>query len=279
MIIRLILIELYKVFKKWRAYIGFIGITVLITLIQYSMYTRGRNHLRHMTYNMKLPFGSPEDFLNGYTIAYFMMHALLLQLPFLIIIVVGELLAGEAVGGTFRILVTRPVSRFSLLSAKYISGIIYTCLLLLWFIFLSLGIGIVIFGTGNMLVMSKGPLIIPYTEVPYRFIYAYLFSALAMISIASLAFLFSSFVENAMGPIISTITVVIVFTIISNINIDIFQDLRHFIFTNYIPNWKLFFENPLDKVKIIKSVIVLAGHSAAFYLLSLYIFQKKDILS
>jgi len=100
-----------------------------------------------------------------------------------------------------------------------------------------------------------------------------------MMVVASLAFLLSSLVENAIGPIVTTMAIIIAFIIISAIDIEIFQKIKPFLFTNYMNSWRMLFDDPVDIHKILESVVVLAGHIAVFFGVTVYIFHKKDILT
>jgi len=276
----LVKIELYKIFKKWRTYIGFIAIGLLASIIHTAMVFEGSNTVDFMTRNIQQSFVFVGNLLNGYLISYIILTSLAVHIPFLIALVAGDLLAGEATAGTYRILVTRPVSRFQIITAKFIAGLIYSTLLVLWLAFVSLVIGIIIFGTGELLVTNGGMIIIfEKSDVLWRFILAYGFAALGMSVVATLAFLFSSLVENAIGPIVSTMAVIIVFIIISAIQVDLFQSIKPYLFTNYILNWHLFFDDPLDFAEIFKSIGILFGHIIFFYSLALFLFKRKDILS
>ena len=278
--IEIINIELYKIFKKWRTYIGFFAIAVLIPVIQIAMLIEGGKSINFMTRSLQQSFVFVGNLLNAYLVSYLILNALAVHIPFLVALVTGDLLAGEATAGTYRVLITRPVSRMKLLTSKFFAGIIYTTLLVLWLSILSLGLGIIIFGVGELIVLKPTTVIIfARSDVLWRFLLAYGFAILSMSVVASLAFLFSSLVENAIGPIITTMAVIIVFFIVSAIEIDIFQTIRPYLFTNYILSWRLFFDDPIDVSEILKSVAVLFGHIIVFYGLTAYIFKRKDILT
>jgi ABC-2 type transport system permease protein len=278
--IKIINIELYKIFKKWRTYIGFFAIAVLIPVIQIAMLIEGGKSINFMTRSLQQSFVFVGNLLNAYLVSYLILNALAVHIPFLVALVTGDLLAGEATAGTYRLLITRPVSRMKLVTSKFFAGIIYTTLLVLWLSILSLGLGIIIFGVGELIVIKPTTVIIfARSDVLWRFLLAYGFAILSMSVVASLAFLFSSLVENAIGPIITTMAVIIVFFIVSAIEIDIFQTIRPYLFTNYILSWRLFFDDPIDVSEILKSVAVLFGHIVVFYGLAAYIFKRKDILT
>jgi ABC-2 type transport system permease protein len=278
--ITLINIELYKIFKKWRTYIGFIAIGILVPIIHIAMVFEGKNTIDFMTRNIQQSFVFVGNLLNTYLISYIVLTSLTVHIPFLITLVAGDLLAGEATAGTYRLMLTRPVTREKFVTAKFIAGIIYTNLLILWLALMSLVVGYFIFGVGELLII-RGEMIIIFEQkdVLWRFLCAYGFASLGMTVVASLAYLFSSLVENAIGPIVGTMAVIIVFVILSAINVDLLQSIRPYLFTNYISSWQLFFDDPIDMPEILKSIGVLALHVVLFFGATLIIFKRKDILT
>jgi ABC-2 type transport system permease protein len=279
-LIKLIRIELYKIFKKWRTYIGFLAIAVLVPVIQIAMLIEGEKSLNFMTRNLQQSFIFVGNLLNGYLITYLILGSLYIHIPFLIALVAGDLLAGEATSGTYRILIIRPISRLNLVTSKFFAGLIYTYTLILWLALISLGLGILIFGTGELIVLKSSQIIIfAKSDVFWRFLLAFAFASLSMSVVTALAFLFSSLVENAIGPIVSTMAVIIVFIVISAIEINIFQTIKPYLFTTYMSSWRLFFDDSINYPEILKSCLILAGHVVLFFGAATVIFKRKDILS
>lgn len=278
--ITLINIELYKIFKKWRTYIGFIAIGILVPIIHIAMVFEGKNTIDFMTKNIQQSFVFVGNLLNTYLISYIVLTSLTIHIPFLIALVAGDLLAGEATSGTYRLMLTRPVTRGKFVTAKFIAGVIYTNLLILWLAVMSLVVGYFIFGVGELLVI-RGDMVIIFEkqDVLWRFLCAYGFASLGMTVVASLAYLFSSLVENAIGPIVGTMAVIIVFVILSALNVDLLQPIRPYLFTTYISSWQLFFNDPIDIPVILKSIGILTLHIVLFFGTTLIIFKKKDILT
>ena len=97
--------------------------------------------------------------------------------------------------------------------------------------------------------------------------------------VASLAFFFSSIVSNAIGPIISTMALIVSFLIISNLPLDILKEAKPYFFTTYLNDWQLFFEQTLNMTAILNAVAILSAHIAGLFLLTYYFFRKKDILT
>jgi ABC-2 type transport system permease protein len=276
----LIMIELYKIFKKWRSYIGFLVIAVIVPVINFAMLAEGQRSLDFMTRNLQQSFVFVGNLLNGYLISYFILTSLAVHIPFLITLVAGDLLAGEATAGTYRLLITRPVSRFKIVTSKFIAGLIYSNLLVFWLALISLGLGISIFGVGELIVIkSSGIIIFAREDVLWRFIIAYGFAALSMTLVTALAFFFSSLVENAIGPIISTMAVIIVFLILSNIQVDFFRNIEPYLFTTYMSSWRKLFDDPVDYAGFFKAVAILGGHIIVLFSLTAFIFNRKDILT
>lgn len=280
MIFTLIKIELLKIFRKWRTYIGFGAIGILVPLLHLAMYLEGQKSLEFVTRGLRDSFMMVGNLLNGYWISYIILNALTIHIPFLIALVAADLLAGEATAGTYRILVTRPVSRMQIVTSKFIAGNIYTISLVLWLAFMSLVVGLIIFGTGELIVLRPGSIIVfEKNDILWRFFFAYGFAALSMGVVCSLAILFSSLVENAIGPIVSTMAVIIIFIIISAFDVEILKAMRPYLFTSYMMKWREFFADPLDVSEIVKAVLVLSAHIIIFFTATVLIFRRKDILS
>jgi len=256
------------------------AIGALVPIIQIAMMFEGERSLDFMTRNLQQSFIFVVNLLNGYLLSYIILNMLVIHIPFLVTLVAGDLLAGEATAGTYRLLITRPISRLKLVTAKFIAGVIYTNLLVLFLAVISLGLGYFIFGFGELIVIkSTSVIIFAREDVFWRFILGYGFASLSMLVVTSLAFLFSSLVENAIGPIMTTMAIIIVFVIISAINIEFFQTLRPYMFTTYMNSWRLFFDDPVDYSEILKSMGILAGHVCALFGITVYLFSRKDILT
>ncbi len=280
MIMTLVKIELLKIFRKWRTYIGFIAIGILVPLLHLAMYLEGQESIDFVTRNLRDSFILVGNLLNGYWISYIILNALTIHIPFLITLVAGDLLAGEATAGTYRLLVIRPISRLQIVTSKFLASLIYTSVLILFLSFMSLVIGLIIFGSGELIVTGSNAIIIfEKSDVLWRFFLAYSFAILSMMVVASLAIFFSSLVENAIGPIVATMAIIIIFIILSAFDVEILKELKPYLFTSYMMNWRDFFDDPINLTEIMKSIFVLTGHIIVFFALTSFIFNKKDILS
>ena len=276
---RILRYELLKTFLKWRTYIGFIAIAIIVPLVELALKLQGDSMMTAMTRGLAQDFFIVGNLLNAYFVTHFIMNSLWIHVPFLITLGAGDQLAGEATGGTFRLILIRPVSRTRVLFAKYCTTLIYVFALVVVLVLLSLLLGLAFFGTGDLLVPGRTLLILPEHDVLWRIGIALLLAVWGMWCVASLAFLFSSLVENAIGPIVGTMAVIIGFYIITNIPADLFTAMRPYIFTTYLNVWTKVMEDPVPWKDVISSVLILGGFCVGFYLVTWYIFLKKDILS
>lgn len=273
-------IELFKIFRKPRTYIAFAAITAIIVLVQMALFIDGDLYLDFMMRSINASFIVEGNKLNGYFVFFIILQTLLMHVPLLIALVAGDMIAGEANMGTLRLIASRPVSRTSLLLSKFLATSVYTIMLLTFMALLGLGGSILLFGTSDLMVFKSDMLLlIDRNDILWRYGLAYCFAGLAMITVAALAFLFSVFAENSIGPIIASMSVIILFTILTTMDIPFFNNLKPYLFTNHMLNWKGFFDRPVDRAEVLKSTAVLVGHIVFFVSLAIYSFRRKDILS
>lgn len=290
----LLKIEVFKIFKKPRTYISFAAIAAMVSIVQVALKTDGVSYLEFLMGSLKDSIDIPyETVLNGYLVCFIILNLLLIHVPLLVALVAGDSVAGEANMGTLRLLLTRPVSRTRFMLTKFAACVMYTVLLLIWMALLSLVLSILLFGTNDM-VITRNDVVeqIQRSDVLWRYIAAFAYAAVALTTVAALAFLLSVFADNSIGPIVSTISLVIVFTILSEMQIPIYDTtVKPWLFTSHMLAWKGFFYSKSDAEgqairgslenlpAIMRSLGILIGYIVLFVGAAVFIFKKKDILS
>jgi len=275
----LLQIELLKIFRKPRTYISFVAIAVMVWLIQLAFYADGESYLKFGMQALTNSFDVHGKVLNGYLVCYIILQTFLMQVPLLIALVAGDMIAGEANMGTLRLLLTKPAGRGELLAAKFTATFIYTVSLLIWMAVLALAGSILIFGVGDLMILRGSEVDLHLAgDVIWRYAAAFGFATVAMTTVAALAFLLSVFAENAVGPIVATVSVVIVFTILSTMDIPFFNHVKPFLFTTHMIAWKGFFYTPVPWSAIWVSFGILMGHILLLGGAAWIAFKKKDIL-
>jgi ABC-2 type transport system permease protein len=271
--------EILKTYLKWRTYIGFIAIVVFVPAVLLAMKFQGDSVVNRLMRGLQDDFLVIGNFFNGYFITQFLLNSMWVHVPFLITLVAGDQLAGEATGGTFRLLLIRPASRSRILLMKYVTTIFYSFTLVAFLAVASLGLGLALFGSGPLLVPGRILTIIPEEQLLWRMSMAFGLATISMWCVASLALLFSSLVENAIGPIVGTMTVIIVLLLLSSMPVDFFRATRPYFFTSYLNGWQKVLDEPIPWHVISTDLLIIVGHCVGFYLVTWYIFVKKDILS
>ncbi len=275
----LIKIELYKIFKQKRSYIGFAALVVIIFLSHIAMIWEGREMHDFITSNLSEAFFMQGNLVNGYLISYLVLNFLWVHVPLLIVLVTADLISGEAQAGTFRIILTRPVSRAKLITAKFIAAMFYTFIFMVIFGVLSLGVGLWVFGKGDLLVIFGSVNVFSESDILWRFVLAFGYGFISMCTVAALSLLLSSLSNNSLGPILSTMAIIIVFTFISTLNLGIFSAVKPFLLTTYLDTWQSLFSYDVKLRDIFIDAFILCIHILIFYGLTIFIFRKKDILT
>lgn len=279
MMVTLIKIELEKLFRKGRSYISLVAILVIVLVIQGGMIMDGKVLIDFISDNLQEVFYLQGNLLNGFMISFLSINGLWIHVPILVVIVTGDLISGEANMGTFRLVLSRPVSRIHLVLAKFITAMIYVVLLVFILALLSLGLGILFFGKGDIIVIFDSINILSEDILMSRFLMAFSFGILGMWLVTALSFVFSAMSENSLSPIILTMAIIILFTIISGFGVGVFERIKPYLFTTHMSNWQSFFEYELNWGEILKSTYILIGHILFFLILTLLIFNKRDITS
>ena len=275
----LVRIELFKIFTKPRTYIGFAAVTIIVVAMQIGIRIEGDEMMGIILQNVKDRFIFEGNIINLYLVSYLILNTLWIHVPILVALVTGDLLAGEANSGTFRILLTRPISRIQLIIAKFIAGWIYSFLLVVLMAVLSIGVGLLLFGSGDLLVVTNKVNIFAADDLLWRFGSAYAYGILSMTTVAALSFMLSAFGDNSIGPIVGTIALIIGITIISTVGASLLGPVNKYLFTSYLPSWQLFFQTEVPAGSLGHAIRIQLIYIVAFFAITLFYFRRKDILS
>lgn len=272
--------EFIKIAAKPRSYIGIGAITLIVVIILFAMKADGLSFISFVTQPFEQSLSFEGNILNGNLIAFIILQMLIVHVPLLIALVTGDLVSGEGAMGTIRLLLTKPISRTSILFSKYVAGCAYTLVILFWLGFLALIVGKLLFGSGDLMVLnSDGLVVLQEKDLMWRFLCGFGISYLSLVTIATLSLTLSCFSENSIGPIVSTMAIIILFTIIGMLDVSVLDNIRPYLFTSHMMAWRDFFEDPLPVEKTIRSSVILLIHIVTLLSIAVYKFNRKDILS
>jgi len=272
--------EFIKILAKPRSYIGIAALTLLIAIILFAMKADGKMYISFVTASFEQTLSFNGHILNGNLIAFIVLQMLIVHIPLLVALVTGDLLSGEAAMGTLRMMLTKPITRTQVVLSKLVAAATYTFILVLWMGFLALFVGRWLFGTGDLIVLnSDGLVILPDADVLWRYGLAFFVAYLALLTIATLSICLSAFADNSIGPIVSTMAIIILFTIIGSLDVSVFDHIKPYLFTTHMASWRSFFSDPVPWSAIWESVWILVVHNILFVGLAIFQFNRKDITS
>lgn len=288
---QLLQIELYKVFRRPRTYIAFGATTALIVLLQFGLKIDGQEYADFMLQSLG-SFDVQGKLLNGYMVCYIILQLMLVHIPLLVTLVAADMISGEANIGTLRLLLAKPYSRSSVILAKFFATCIYTLLLLIWVAVLALFLSMLVFGTSDLFLMkSEYIVLIRQDDVFWRYCLAFCFALVALITVAAVGFFLSAFAENSIGPIVTTMSIIILFTVLGTLNLPVFHLITPYLFTTHMVTWKELFDEKVnanneaiagtiqDLPAIFNSLLILIVHIVLLVSATIWVMKRKDILS
>ena len=294
MFLQLLRIELFKIFRRPRTFIAFAAIAMIVLLVQFALKVNGKDFIQLYTDSKADTFDIPyQKIQNGYFVCVAVLHMILIHVPLLVALIAGDMISGEANLGTLRLIAGKPVTRTELVLTKFFASTVYVVLLLVWMALIALLGSLLLFGSGGLAVFKEDSIhLMNEQDVLWRFLAAFIFAALGLTTIAAMALMFSAFADNSLGPIVTTVCVVIVFTVVQQLKVPVFEEtVNRWSFTTHMLGWKGFLyveknaegmtidgsiENPLS---LVKSGFVLLGYITLFLFITIRYFKKKDILS
>lgn len=272
--------ELLKIAYKPRSYIGLGGIIIIIAIILFAMKVDGSFYISLITGQFEQSLLFEGTILNGNLIAYIIIQMLIIHVPLLIAFVTGDLVSGESAMGTIRLLLTKPASRSTILFSKFLASCIYTLIVILCLALMSFLLSKLLFDSGDLMVLkSDGLIVFQEGDISWRFFYGFSIAFLSLVTVATLALTLSCFSENSIGPIVTTMGIILLFTIIGSMDVPIFDTIRPLLFTTHMAAWRYFFDDPLNTESIVYSISILLAHILVLLSIAFYKFNKKDILS
>ena len=277
--IQLTLIELSKIIKRPRTYIGFLAIFLTVGIMQLAMYFEGEEMIALAIQNLENDFRLEGKIINTNLMTYILLNSLIIQIPILVCLITGDSIAGEASSGTLRLILQRPYTRTKIYLAKALCGFIYAVSLIIFLALMTYVLGYFLFGGGDLIVLRRGVTVISSDDVVWRFILAFCSGGLSMIVVASLSMMISSFVNNAIGPIVGTIAIIICLNIIFTLGAPLFKELIPYIFTSHFVKWQYFFDFNIEVDKIKLSILVQLAYILLFNFIGIIHFNRKDILT
>jgi len=277
-------LELWKLFRSKSVYLSLLTLAGFVALMLWGFYSYAeRKTGGQAAEQFKYTYES-KSYFNGLTFAlYSVIFSFSLLMPIFVSMLAGASLAGEARAGTLRMISVRPVSRVSLLLSKFAVVAFYTYLLMAFFIALNLLVGLLFVGWGNLelypgplnLVDEPGRLL--RDEALWRFFYASLTGAWALLVVAGIATLFSVIFETPLMATVMTVALYLMLYIVGRV--EFFEQLRPYFFTTDMDFWRDVFKPVVPWQSFYHYASICGAYIFATLLAALIIFERKDIKS
>jgi ABC-2 type transport system permease protein len=272
--------ELWKLFGKKRTYIGF-GMFLLAQAIIILLFRFTHGPRREMVHRLEILGYSTEQFITSLTIATAVLVPIAyLLLPLYVSLVGGDLVAKEAEDGTLRMILSRPISRWRLVTIKWVAGAIFAVLLVF-----VLGASGIVFASfffppgGLFAFLPMAGVFSLFNPAEGWQHYAIAMAALSVkaITLMGLAWMFSCCNIKPAAATILALSVDMTSRIIQEI--PYFQDWKAWFFTYHLDVWSKMFQRPIPWWNAGESFSVLLGFNLTFYIVGCAIFHTRDIKS
>lgn len=277
-------LELLKLVHSKGFYLSFAALSAFVLLMLWGFYSYAEKKTSGLaTEQFKYTYES-KSYFNGLTFTlYSLMFAFSLLIPIFVAMSAGGQIAGERRAGTLRMICIRPVSRVSLVISKFLVVAIHAYLLMAFFIALNLLVGLLFVGWGN-LELYPGPLNlvdapgqILRDDALWRFFYASFSGTWALLVVAAIALLLSVLFENPVTAVAATLAVYLMLYIVGRI--EFFVTLRPFFFTTDMDFWRDALKPEIPWANFYHYAATCGAYIFGLLLLSVVIFERKDITS
>ena len=247
-------IEVFKLFSSYRTYITFVIAIILMLIINLGFYNDGEELFDFLLQSISEYFFIEGNIINGYLISYLALNTLWVHIPLLIIIVTAYIFSSEFEYGTIRVLLTQPISRTSLLSAKIVSMILFIICFMIVVALFALVPSVILFDTGDVIVFIDGIQFIQEDNFLNRFFSTILFAIIGMVAFSSMAMYFALWFKNTLTAILISLGLLIVHTLLQKFVFGIFSTWHPFLFTYHLSIWYLLFLYDIPFNSILNSV-------------------------
>lgn len=270
--------ELRKLYARPRTWMGY-GAFFLMEAVILFVYKleRSQRHMKGLIERNGLDFGT---YYSSLTITFtIMLLSMFLLGSIYFALVAGDIVAKENEDGNLRLVFARPVSRLRLLLVKYTAVCLYT----FSFVFF---VGITGYLMAAAAVGWEGGLFV--VEPKMRVFAAYpdwwegasrlaLSAAgigLSMITLSSIAFMFSCMRIKPAAATIITLTILFVDMILQNF--PFFKPYESWFVTWRMSAWVFLMEQPISWPKLVESYAFLGGLNATLFVIGWLSFQTRD---
>ncbi len=268
-------VELAKLFRRPRTWLTILLLNALPTLVAVLVSVTG----------ISAPPGQGPAFLsavlaNGSLFAVAALAIVLpLFLPVSVAVVAGDSIAGEALAGTLRYLLVRPVGRTRLLVAKLVATLVFVLAAVLSVAVVGFGVGRLLLGSqpiSQAIVSVSGTSLTP-GQIAWRVVLAVGYMAFSMLGVAAMAVLLSTLSDSPLTASLGALAFLVASSLL--LTIDAAQALQPYLPTRYWLSFVDLFRDPILWSEVERGVALQAVYVVVLLGAAWASFTTKDITS
>jgi len=270
--------EMRKLFARPRTWMGYGAFLIMeaVILFVYKL-ERSQRAMRGIVERNGLEFGT---YYSSLTITFtIMLISMVLLGAIYFALVAGDIVAKENEDGNLRLVFARPISRFRLLLVKYTAVCLYT-FTFVFFVGISgylMAVAAVGREGGLLVIEAKMKVFAAYPdwwEGAGRLAMGATGIGISMITLSSIAFMFSCLKIKPAAASIITLTILFVDMILQEF--PFFKPYESWFITWRMSAWLFLMEHHISWPKIIESYAFLLGLNATLFILGWLSFQTRD---
>ncbi|MES2474675.1 MAG: ABC transporter permease [Verrucomicrobiota bacterium] len=270
--------ELRKLFARPRTWMGYGAFLIMeaVILLVYKL-PRSQNYMHNLLDRNGLEFAT---YYSSLTITFtIMLLSMFLLGSIYFALVAGDIVAKENEDGNLRLVFARPISRFRLLLVKYTAVSLYTFSFVFFVGVTGYLMAVAAVGwQGGLFVMEPKMKVFAaypsWSEGAGRLAMSAAGIGISMITLSSLAFMFSCFKIKPAAATIITLTILFVDMILQGF--PFFKPYESWFITWRMSAWVFLMEQNLSWPKLIESYAFLAGLNLTFFIIGWLSFQTRD---
>ena len=270
--------ELRKLFARRRTYLGYAVFLVmeLIILLVFKL-ERTQRGMRDLIERNGFGF---DDYYSSLTVTYWVMgFSMFLLGSIYFALVAGDIVAKESEDGNLRLVLARPVSRLRILLLKYAAIAIYTVSFVIFVGVTGYAMSVVALGwDGGLFVWNykmKVFAVFPdWASGISRIGLAALGIGVSMITLSSIAFMFSCFKMKPAAATIMALSILFVDLVLQEF--PFFKPYEQYFVTWRMSCWVYLLENLVSWPKLAMSYGFLFGLNATLFLIGYTAFRLRD---
>jgi len=270
--------ELRKLFGRRRTYMGYVVFLAMEAIILFVFkLPRSQRSMRELIETNGLGF---DNYYSSLTVTYWIMgFSMFLLGSIYFALVAGDIVAKESEDGNLRLVLARPVSRLRILLLKYAAVSIYTVSFVLFVGITGYAMAVAALGwDGGLFVwnykMKVFAVFGSWGDGMGRIALAAVGIGISMITLSSIAFMFSCFKMKPAAATIVALSILFVDLVLQEF--PFFKPYEQYFVTWRMSNWVYLLEMNISWAKLAGSYAFLFGLNATLFLIGFTAFRLRD---